>query len=265
MATTETQQQAPAPGLPASEPFVSAHRRAMVVIALFVTYIVLSFLSLGTTVFRIATDPVILAAAEEEGEEAITLADLLMLLVGLPAILVYIALVVAFLMWLYRVSKNVPALGNAKSRVEYSPGWAVGSFFIPFANFYMPYKAVREVWDKSDPAIKTEDDIMFTPSGSAPHLLGWWLTWLAATVLSRISWRLEGRSGRPDLQNFIAGVDIAADVLAILAAVLAIIVVRDIDRRQTERSRYVNYAPHTPPPPPLFTQQPQPPPQQQGA
>lgn len=260
MASTENYAQAPAGGLTASEPFVSAHGRATAVVVLFVTYIVLAFLSICTTVFQAATDPVVIAAAEE-GEEQITLADLLAVLVGLPGILVYVVLAIAFLMWLHRVVKNVPALGNAKSKVEYSPGWAVGSFFIPFANLYMPYKAVREVWDKSDPAIKSEDDIMFTPPASAPLLLGWWLTWLAATFLSRLSWRLERRAGQMATENFIAGVDVTADVLAIVAAVLAIFVVRDIDRRQTERARHVNYAPHTPPPPPIFTPQPQPPPQ----
>jgi hypothetical protein len=257
---TTTENRTPAPGgLRSSEPFVSAHGRAVVVTALFAAYIVVALLSIGTTVFGLAAEPVILAQAEG-ADEPITLNDLLLLLVGLGALVVYISLVVAFLLWLHRVSKNVPALGNARSKVEYTPGWAVGWFFIPFANLVMPYKAVREVWDKSDPAIKYEDDIMFTPPGSATLVLGWWIAWVASNVLSNISWRLMGDS-TPGTANFVAGVDIIADASGIIAAVLAILVVRDIDRRQSERARHVIYAPHTPPPPPVFTQQPQPPPQ----
>jgi Domain of unknown function (DUF4328) len=258
MATTENQTQPPAAGLIASEPFVSAHGRALVVIALFVAYIVVASLSVLTTAFRFATDSVILTAVEETGEQ-LTLSDLIALLMGLGVLVVYVSLVIAFLLWLYRVSKNLPALGNVKSKIEYTPGWAVGWFFIPFANLVMPYKAVREVWEKSDPAIKSESDIMFTPPASAPLLLGWWISWIASNVLSNISWRLDGRSTL-GTQGFVAGVDIISDVAGIISAVLAILVVKGIDRRQAERARHVVYVPHMPPPPPLFTPPPPPPP-----
>jgi hypothetical protein len=46
-------------------------------------------------------------------------------------------------------------------------------------------------------------------------------------------------------------VEVVANLLAILSAALAILVVRGIDRRQEARSRNVTYVPHTPPP--LFT------------
>ena len=115
---------------------------------------------------------------------------------------------------------------------------------------------MREVWDKSDPAIKTQDDIMFTPTASATLLLGWWLPGWRPTILGRISWRLDPRGGDGRAELSWRGVDISPMSVAIIAAVLAIFVVRDIDRRQTERSRHVNYLPHMPPPPPLFTQPP---------
>src|SRR5918997_5039842 len=92
---------------------------------------------------------------------------------------VRVALVVAFLLWLHRASKNLRALGNPSQRIEFTPGWAVGWFFIPFANLVMPYKAVREVWEKSDPAVRTGDDFMFAGPSSAPLLLGWWVTFIA--------------------------------------------------------------------------------------
>ncbi len=168
-------------------------------------------------------------------------------------LVVYVALFVAFLLWLYRATKNVPALGNPHSRVEYTPGWAVGSFFIPFANLYMPYKAVREVWGKSDPAIKSEEDLMFTPAASTPLVLVWWVSWIAMNVLGRASARFQSDAATPETLRWVTWVDIVGDVVSIMAAVLAIFVVRGIDRRQTERARHVVYVPHTPPPPPLFT------------
>jgi hypothetical protein len=73
-------------------------------------------------------------------------------LVALATFLVFIATVIAFLMWLYRSANNLYAFGYWKSQIGHSPGWSVGSFFVPFVNLFVPYRAVKEVWQKSHPA-----------------------------------------------------------------------------------------------------------------
>ena len=254
MATSEEQVQPPT-GLTASWPFVSAHTRALVVIGLFVAYIVVTLGSLASNILVFFTNPVILAA-EEDVNERLTLYELLQGLAGIGTLLVFVALAVAFLMWLHRASKNLPALGNPPQRIEFTPGWAVGWFFIPFANIVMPYKAVREVWEKSEPSIRTEDDFMFTPPSSAPLLVGWWIAFIATNVAGNISAKLLEQAKTDEALRFTAGVDTIASLLGIVAAVLAILVVRGIDRRQAERARHVTYIPNMPPPPPLFRPQP---------
>ena len=254
MMTTEQNPAQDAGGLDAYEPFVSAHGRAMVVVALFVVYVAVSVCSVAVNFMRLAMSPVMLGG--DGPEEQVSLADVLQLLVGIGNLLVYVSLVVAFLVWLHRASRNVPALGNPKSKVEFTPGWAVGWFFIPFANLVMPYRAVREVWEKSDPAVRTQQDVMFTPPSSGGLLLGWWVAWVASNVLSNASMRLQGAADTPEALRWTAGLDLVADLVGILAAALAILVVRGIDRRQQERSRHVVYLPHRPPPPPVFTPQP---------
>ena len=100
------------------------------------------------------------------------------------------------------------------------------------------------------------DDFMFAaPSSSPPLVLGWWVAWIASNFISNISWRLESRSSGTD--TFITGVDIVSDIANIIAAVLAIMVVRGIDRRQTERARHITYVPNFPPPPPVFRHPPE--------
>lgn len=68
--------------------------------------------------------------------------DLLELITGLLQITVFIATAIFFLIWLYRVYGNLRSLGA--STVEYTPGWAVGWFFVPLANLVIPYKIVHE-------------------------------------------------------------------------------------------------------------------------
>jgi hypothetical protein len=256
MTIPDNQARAPE-ALTSNVPFVSAHTRAVVVVVLFVAYIVVALFSAASDVLAFFTNPVVVAA-EEGVTERLTLFELLQGLAGLATLAVFVALAVAFLMWLHRASKNLRALGNPGQRIEFTPGWAVGWFFIPFANLVMPYKAVREVWEKSDPNVRTGDDFMFARPSSAPLLLGWWVTFIASNVAGNISGRLIADAHTDAALRFTAGVDLIASLLAVVAAALAILVVRDIDRRQAERARHVTYVPDMPPPPPLFRPQPAP-------
>lgn len=56
-------------------------------------------------------------------------------------------LLVLFLRWVYLANLNVRALGALHLR--FTPGWAVGWYFIPIANFWMPYLAMKEIWQAS--------------------------------------------------------------------------------------------------------------------
>lgn len=249
MATSENQVP---DGLTASRPFVSARGRAQVVVFLFLAYIAVSLFSVFSNLLQINFLSAALAGdgVTEAGAE---MNDMRQAAVAIIHLVVYIALVVAFLLWLHRSAKNLPALGNPPSRVEFTPGWAVGWFFVPLANLFMPYKAVREVWEKSDPAIKTEVDLAFTPAASTPLLLGWWVSWIAMNVMGRATSRLGRDAATIETMVWATWVDVVGDLVGIVSAVLAIFVVRGIARRQEERARNVAFVPHTPPPPPLFT------------
>jgi hypothetical protein len=55
---------------------------------------------------------------------------------------------VLFCFFMPRANRNASSFG---SFMNISPGWAAGWFFIPFANLWMPYQAMREIWQGSDP------------------------------------------------------------------------------------------------------------------
>ncbi len=52
--------------------------------------------------------------------------------------------VVLFCLWLYRATTNLTVLRNRP--LEMSPGWAVGSFFVPGLNFFSPYKGLKQLY-----------------------------------------------------------------------------------------------------------------------
>ncbi len=147
----------------------------------------------------------------------------LLALAGLTAIvqvLTYVGAVVAFLMWIHRAVRNSASLGGYELR--FTAGWAVGWWFIPFANLFMPYRAVSETWKVSDPSVGSTDRATRRRLSSGVVLV-WWLVWLAAGVVGGAL--LRSQSGAPALELLAS----AADVLA---AALAIYVVKELDRRQ---------------------------------
>jgi hypothetical protein len=61
---------------------------------------------------------------------------------GLEGLLAIVA-VIFFFVWMYRVVAMLVARGD---HPRYSPGLAVGCWFIPFANFVMPPMAIADAW-----------------------------------------------------------------------------------------------------------------------
>jgi type IV secretory pathway VirB3-like protein len=176
-------------------------------------------------------------------------------IVAMLGVLVYLITVVLFLVWLHRAHKNLPAL--RAEYLQYSPGWAVGWWFIPFANLVMPFKVVREVWAESSPDISEEPSFLSESLHRAPVYVGfWWGLWLAMNFVANITSRLFD-STEPD--NVIGYFFIAESTVSIAAVGLAIYLVRDITQRQEKRHAVVGSQPlPEPPPPPSFhpTEQP---------
>ncbi len=246
-------------GLTSTTPYRSGHLRAQVAVFLLGVSIVTALFPPLISYMQ-AAFPDALAGGDVPDAEAGTgdtstmIVGLLMVAAGLSMIAVFVATVVAFSMWIHRAYANLPALGNPKEGLEYSPGWAVGGFFIPFAHLVIPYRVVREIWAKSDPAIRSEQDFMFSVEQTPSVIIVWWVFWLLSNFANNIFYRLSDDAETPEALLLEGHIGVVVAVLEIVAAVLAIKVVRGIDRRQEERSKYVSFAYAAPPLPTSYTQ-----------
>jgi hypothetical protein len=79
-----------------------------------------------------------------------------------------LAVSIATLVWLYRV------FDAYRDKTKYSPGFAVGSWFIPFANMVMPPLVVRD-------AMRA-----VTGEGASGLVFGWWIAYLLHTVYTAV-------------------------------------------------------------------------------
>jgi len=224
------------------KPFVSAHNLARLVTVVLIVGAVISLLTIASHVLNLSVQPFV-EAQEISDNVSGFFAQALKGVLRLTAAAVYIATVVVFLMWLYRVSNNVAAFGQPR---QTSGGWAIASFFVPIANLFIPYQAIREIWNKSDPAAVNSLFYTASPPGFFP---AWWGFWLASNVTSNIYFRMTLEEA-PVKSS--AAVGILSEVLSIAAAVFAIQVIKEIDRRQEERARNLQQVFPAPPPPPVF-------------
>jgi len=136
---------------------------------------------------------------------------------------IVISAIVVLLVWVYHAKKRVIGLGMRGA--EYSPGLSVGTFFIPFANLFLPFAALRELWRASINPVEWKDQ------KTSPLVGCWWASWLvnslfplAVLVSSRIG------TGREVLKRTTLGLTISA-ALAILSFTLTIVLVRSISRQ----------------------------------
>ena len=222
-------------------PFKSAHVRARIVKILLIV-------GAGATGLSILAEALSLAFPLSEDQElgenpAGAIMVLLVFLLAVVELILYIATVIFFCVWLYRAYDNLRAF-NTWSRLEYSPGWAVGSFFVPFVNLVIPYRAVREVWQKSG---LPDDALLSEPSPPATFPV-WWCFWLLASFAGNISMRASFNENVA--QSTSSVIAIVAGALSIVAALLAYLVVDAIDDRQEETSRKIKLGRFAAPPPP---------------
>ncbi|MEU3963386.1 DUF4328 domain-containing protein [Streptomyces buecherae] len=167
--------------------------------------------------------------------------------------LVMVATAVVWAIWFRRLRLNAEVFAPGQHR--FTPGWAAGAWFTPVVNLWFPKQIANDIWRASSP--------------QGPHavqrglLNGWWVTWLTGGVLSGMAISMytdakddiEGKSyflTREAAEDAHAalGLHLFGYVVTIAAAILALLLVRQITRLQAQRATLppqTGPAPYAPP------------------
>lgn len=95
--------------------------------------------------------------------------------VSIPLTGLGLATTILAAVWIYRAATNVRMLGAQGLTV--SPGWAVGWYFVPIANFWKPYQAMKEICQASAQPLQWRGSVV-------PKLLpAWWALWLLSVLI----------------------------------------------------------------------------------
>jgi len=140
---------------------------------------------------------------------------------------IFIVTAIAYLMWFYRVHKNLPSL--CVTRLEYKHWWAIVGFFVPWLSIVRPYQVAQEIWKASDPAqYDNQNLIAWQKLYDSSHIFLWWTLFLLGVYYNELA-----NSAKDVIVAMRAG--FASDILHIISAFFAISVVKEIQKRQAKR------------------------------
>jgi hypothetical protein len=128
--------------------------------------------------------------------------------------------------WIYRTNANAHSFSDA---VSITPGWAIGWFFVPFANLVKPYEGVKETWKASHQVAGRFEEL------ESPLLPWWWGLWLATNAASGISARIGAMSGEP--MAGLLGFDIFVSIANVGLCVVLIQLMTHLSRTQVAASQ----------------------------
>lgn len=144
---------------------------------------------------------------------------------GMGALLFLFLLIttaVFFCRWTGQVSRNAHALAGRP--LKFTPGWAVGWYFIPIANLWKPYFAMREIRNISlgRDAEEKGDSV----------IVGWWSLWIIGNLIDNASFR----TANAGLHELSVGIDAASSLLSLVLLFFVLKLVGETTKAQNERA-----------------------------
>jgi hypothetical protein len=154
-------------------------------------------------------------------------------------VLVILILVFSFCWWFNRTYANVKFYFKVAD-MKYSPSWAVVGFFVPVANFYIPYIVGREIFVGSHAEINSVTN--YKKNKVDLKILNiWWISYwvmnLSTFAVNRMT-RVYGEETIEMAQRIFLALVISS-IVTIYAALAAIKLVRKINILQLEKLKEV--------------------------
>ncbi|MGD9581766.1 MAG: DUF4328 domain-containing protein [Vampirovibrionia bacterium] len=130
---------------------------------------------------------------------------------------------IIFLIWTYKACSNARIL--SEDTMKYSPGWAVGWYFVPIYSLWKPYLAMKEIWIESHKGVNKPIN--------KTYLLGiWWTLWISSNILAQISFN-TGLSDNIIVEYLVPSLlNLTAETLSIIMNLVVITIISIINNVQ---------------------------------
>ena len=168
----------------------------------------------------------LLLIQREFSQEEANQSDLIALVAVGIDLLFQIVAGIAFLVWIYLAQVNVRQLGATGMLI--SPGWAVGWFLVPIANFFKPYQAFQELSKAS------RDPRDWGDVSNSGLITSWWVLRILLWVVSIAIMRSTFAADTIEAIRLKIVVGFAIDAAYLIVVGLAVAVIWSIHRAQIE-------------------------------
>lgn len=152
--------------------------------------------------------------------------DTRQMLIGLLQVVVYIVCAVFFIQWFRRAYYNLHMVFSDLSNGE---GWAAGAWFVPIANLYLPYQIMKELYRKTDLALK-HNMTGYTSAIDVAIVGWWWALWIINNIVANVATRISLRAESIDELLSSTILDMVSSVISVPAAFLAIKVIKEYSK-----------------------------------
>jgi hypothetical protein len=152
-------------------------------------------------------------------------------LIGFGQTALYIVVAVLFLIWIHRAYKNLTSLNATDLR--FTPGWAVGWFFVPIMSLFRPYQVASEIYKASDPNIAaTTGSTSWKNAAPSPIVGLWWAFFLISNFVGQIALRII--FGGEELSDLLTStyVYMVSDAVDVVGIIITILMVQKISQYQ---------------------------------
>lgn len=146
--------------------------------------------------------------------------------IGILLVVFYITSVVTFIQWFRRAYFNLHIKAN---NLEYTEGWAAGSWFVPIVNLFRPYRIMNELYLETQ-KILSQSNPKYKTIVSTQFVGIWWTMWIISNLIDRVSTKLTLKAETIEELTTSSLVSIFSSSFTILLAGITIKVIYDYSK-----------------------------------
>lgn len=192
-------------------------KRAKTAILLIVVVVVIEIISLLFDIMQYEMLQIGFTSQEAENN------DLRQTAISVLFLIAFITSAVTFILWFRRAYYN---LHQRVNYIEHSEGWAAGSWFVPFVNWFRPYQIMKELYVETEKFLR-KNDSSYSTTTKTTTVNWWWTIWIISTIIDRISFNISQKAETLEEFNTSTIWSIISSLVTILSAILAIKVIKE--------------------------------------
>lgn len=153
-----------------------------------------------------------------------------MQIVAILSLIVFIPVIVFFCLRIARAQRNL--WDHNIVGLQFTPGWAVGWWFVPIAWLWKPYQVLRELW-KGSSASTGAGPLGDWSTVKVTRILGWyWACWIIGNQVGAVAGRSLFRDETADELIAASWLDLISSMFSLAAALMAVLLIRKITDHQ---------------------------------